>query len=75
MLSWALTFLVVAIIADRIKEKDAAKGFVLDGFPRTVPQARALAKLLAARGASEISNVRSFNVGYSQRRKASRIDY
>jgi adenylate kinase len=41
---------VVAIIADRIKEKDAAKGFVLDGFPRTVPQAQALAKLLAARG-------------------------
>ena len=41
---------VVAIIADRIKEKDAAKGFVLDGFPRTVPQAEALAKLLAERG-------------------------
>jgi adenylate kinase len=41
---------VVAIIADRIKEKDAAKGFVLDGFPRTVPQAQALAKLLAERG-------------------------
>jgi adenylate kinase len=41
---------VVAIIADRIKEPDAAKGFVLDGFPRTVPQARALEKLLAERG-------------------------
>jgi adenylate kinase len=41
---------VVAIIADRIKEPDAAKGFVLDGFPRTVPQAQALAKLLAERG-------------------------
>jgi adenylate kinase len=41
---------VVAIIADRIKERDAAKGFVLDGFPRTVPQARALEKLLAERG-------------------------
>jgi adenylate kinase len=41
---------VVAIIADRIKEKDAAKGFALDGFPRTVPQARALDKLLAERG-------------------------
>jgi adenylate kinase len=41
---------VVAIIADRIQEKDAAKGFVLDGFPRTVPQAQALEKLLAERG-------------------------
>jgi adenylate kinase len=41
---------VVAIIADRITEADAAKGFVLDGFPRTVPQAQALEKLLAERG-------------------------
>ncbi len=41
---------VVAIIADRIDEADAKKGFVLDGFPRTVPQAEALDKLLADRG-------------------------
>jgi adenylate kinase len=41
---------VVAIIADRIKEPDAAKGFVLDGFPRTVPQAQALENLLKERG-------------------------
>jgi adenylate kinase len=41
---------VVAIIADRIKEPDAARGFVLDGFPRTVPQAQALAGLLSKRG-------------------------
>jgi adenylate kinase len=41
---------VVAIIADRIAQPDARKGFVLDGFPRTVPQAEALAKLLAKRG-------------------------
>ena len=41
---------VVAIIADRIDQADAKRGFVLDGFPRTVPQARALDDLLAERG-------------------------
>jgi adenylate kinase len=42
---------VVAIVADRIDAPDAANGFVLDGFPRTVPQARALDDLLDARHA------------------------
>ena len=37
---------VVGIIADRIDEPDAKKGFILDGFPRTVPQAAALDELL-----------------------------
>jgi len=41
---------VVEIIADRIAQHDAARGFVLDGFPRTVPQAEALERLLAERG-------------------------
>jgi len=41
---------VVAIIADRIGQADAKNGFVLDGFPRTVPQAEALDNLLAERG-------------------------
>jgi adenylate kinase len=40
---------VISIIADRIGEPDAARGFVLDGFPRTVPQAEALDRLLAER--------------------------
>ena len=37
---------VIGVIADRIEEPDCAKGFILDGFPRTVPQAEGLSKLL-----------------------------
>jgi adenylate kinase len=37
---------VIGIISDRIDQPDAAKGFILDGFPRTVPQAEALDRLL-----------------------------
>ena len=41
---------VVTIVADRIGEPDAANGFILDGFPRTVPQAVALDKMLKEKG-------------------------
>jgi adenylate kinase len=41
---------VIAVIADRMDHSDAANGFVLDGFPRTVPQAGALDRELANRG-------------------------
>ncbi|MCA1533781.1 adenylate kinase [Bradyrhizobium sp. NBAIM03] len=37
---------VVGIISDRIEQPDAKSGFILDGFPRTVPQAEALDELL-----------------------------
>jgi adenylate kinase len=42
--------LVVGIIADRIKAPDCKAGFILDGFPRTLVQADALEKMLAAHG-------------------------
>ena len=41
---------MVDIIAERIQRPDATKGFILDGFPRTVAQAEALGRLLRERG-------------------------
>lgn len=44
--------LVVAMVGERLQEPDAQDGFILDGFPRTVPQAEALQALLSKRGVS-----------------------
>jgi adenylate kinase len=41
---------VVGIVSDRIDQPDAKRGFILDGFPRTVPQAEALDRMLRSKG-------------------------
>jgi adenylate kinase len=52
---------VIGIVQGRLKEPDCAKGFMLDGFPRTVPQAEALDKALAGMG-QKIDHVVSIDV-------------
>lgn len=44
--------LIMGIMGDRLQEPDCAKGFLLDGFPRTIPQAEALKTMLADLGIS-----------------------
>jgi adenylate kinase len=64
----------IGMLGDRISQPDAAGGFVLDGFPRTLDQAGALDRLLAERGA-EVSGVLDIEVPVDElvRRLAGRL--
>jgi adenylate kinase len=55
---------MIALIDTRIDAEDCKAGFLLDGFPRTVPQAEALGELLAKRGRS-LENVIQLDVARS----------
>ena len=45
---------MIAIVAERLTRQDAARGFVLDGFPRTVAQAKALDEIMERRGSGPL---------------------
>lgn len=53
--------IVVGIIADRIKQADCKNGFILDGFPRTIEQTKALDDMLSANGET-VGLVMAFDV-------------
>jgi adenylate kinase len=53
--------LIVKLVAERLKEKDCEKGFILDGFPRTIQQAESLQEILKRMGL-DLSGVLSVQV-------------
>jgi adenylate kinase len=57
--------IVIGIVGDRLKEKDCNSGFILDGFPRTIPQAEALQPILTKIGKA-IDHVINIEVEYEE---------
>src|SRR5580765_2944600 len=48
---------VIGLVEERLKQPDAKNGFILDGFPRTIPQAEALGQVLTKLGREHIKVV------------------
>lgn len=65
--------LIIGIVKDRLSRDDVARGFVLDGFPRTVRQARALDDILADRGPLVVVEIRVPDEELVRRVRARRI--
>jgi adenylate kinase len=57
--------IVLGIIRERLGQGDAARGFILDGFPRNLPQAQALAAMLDSIG-KPLNAVVLFEVDYAE---------
>ena len=49
--------LVVDLVVDRVKQDDCKNGFILDGFPRTIPQAEALTAALEKIGQKMVESL------------------
>jgi adenylate kinase len=56
---------MIGLIAERLRQPDASGGFILDGFPRTIAQAEALARLLKELG-HKLDGVLYFQVGEAE---------
>lgn len=54
--------LVVDLVVDRIHQPDCARGYILDGFPRTIPQAECLDRTLAEMGSKSVTYAIDVNV-------------
>jgi adenylate kinase len=57
-------YLIVNLVAERLQDKDCEKGFILDGFPRTISQAQSLDEILTRMG-SKLDRVLSVQVPHS----------
>lgn len=54
--------IVIGMISERMKAPDCKKGFILDGFPRTIPQAEALDQMLAQEGNKSVGKAVLFEI-------------